>query len=168
MLSGFYKRPKRLSMKNYVLPAVVATLIAINANGQARGPHLLIYKTKKDYSKYVPVLMSADGTKIVSYPDPTDVRKKGKDMRATKLHKGYLMDNYGVGTNTAYVKITLTQYAAMKQAHTAGELYKKILVKNPMTTLYDCGPKANYNLPEADANKLIDSKQLSVKCKEIE
>lgn len=36
------------------------------------GPQALIYKTKKDYTNLVPVLLSDDKTEIVSYPNPRD------------------------------------------------------------------------------------------------
>ena len=37
-----------------------------------------IYKTRKDYSRLVPVLMDETRTRIVSYPAPTDLKTNGK------------------------------------------------------------------------------------------
>ncbi|MBN2683025.1 MAG: hypothetical protein JXR58_10995, partial [Bacteroidales bacterium] len=37
-------------------------------------PPIIIYKTKKDYYNNVPVILSDDKTKIVSFPDIRDLR----------------------------------------------------------------------------------------------
>src|SRR5690349_20578128 len=56
------------------------------------GPPTLVYKTRKDYANHVPVLLSGDKTKIVSYPDPKDFSNPGKYPLPIVLKKGYLLD----------------------------------------------------------------------------
>ena len=36
-------------------------------------PQVVVYKTTKDYSQLVPIIMNAEKTKIISYPAPVDV-----------------------------------------------------------------------------------------------
>ncbi len=40
----------------------------------AAGPPALVYKTRADYDKLVPVIMNDAKTVIVSYPHPNDVK----------------------------------------------------------------------------------------------
>src|ERR1035437_8899341 len=79
------------------------------------GPHLLVYKTKADYRKLVPVILSAGKSTIVSYPDPQDLRLGGDKILPAKLHKGYLMDNRGIAENVAFLKITYQQFAGLSK-----------------------------------------------------
>lgn len=39
------------------------------------GPHILVYKTKADYSKLVPVIFSEDKKTVVSYLSASDLKK---------------------------------------------------------------------------------------------
>ncbi len=77
------------------------------------------------------------------------------------------MANSGIWINTAFLKLTYAQYAALKKTPATKELYKMIVDKNPLTTLYDCGLKTAYNDPAAQMNELIDKKKLADKCKRL-
>ena len=66
------------------------------------GPPTTLYKTKADYNNKVPVTLSEDKTKIVSYPSPKDVFYNGNFAYPTPLAQGYLLDNRGIGKNVAY------------------------------------------------------------------
>ena len=66
--------------------------IASAQKARLTGPNILVYKTKKDYRKLVPVILSEDKSQIVSYPDPHDIKTGGDHMLPITLHKGYLMD----------------------------------------------------------------------------
>ena len=37
------------------------------------GPQAIIYKTMDDFFDYVPIIMNAEKTEIISYPAPSDV-----------------------------------------------------------------------------------------------
>src|SRR5436309_2146351 len=77
------------------------------------GPHAMVYKTKANYSKLVPVDMSDDKTQIASYPAPTDVVSGSGYATPTQLHSGYLLDNRGIGKNAAFLKLTYEEYAKL-------------------------------------------------------
>ena len=115
----------------------------------------------------MPVVLSADGKKIVSYPDPADVRAGGSDFLPVQLHKGYLLSRYGVGRNTAFLSLTWAQYGALKTTPTPADLYKLIKSRNPLTELYDCGVAAFPDSVEKALNEIIDHRSLSKKCKGI-
>src|ERR1044071_4992028 len=70
------------------------------------GPPAIVYKTKADYSNYVPVILSEDKSKIVSYPDPKDVQSAAP----VKLKNGYLLDNRGINKNVAFLRWTYEEY----------------------------------------------------------
>ncbi len=155
-----------------LIPAItVAATLAMSNTAAAQmaaaapGPHLLVYKTKKDYRQLVPVMLSDDKKSIVSYPDPQDIRVVGSAITPTSLKDGYLMDNRGIGENVAFLNITYKQYAKLKTAPEIEKLYSLIKDKDPLVMLCDCGLKQSFKDPKADVNKLIAGKRLTTKCK---
>ena len=130
-------------------------------------PHIIIYKTTKDYTQNVPVTLSEDKSQIVSYPHPTDLLIGGKLALPAKLHNGYLLDNRGIGKNVAFLKFTYAEYSKFKDAPTLEELYRSIIDKNPLTELWDCGKKAGFTDLQKQLNEWIDKKLLPEKCKRI-
>lgn len=96
-------------------------------------PRVVVYKTKADYSNLVPINMNDAKTEIVSYPDPVDV-KAGK--RPTTLNDGYLLDNFGISKNVAYLDYTYEQYAALTQVPDMATLLQHIIERNPLTAYY--------------------------------
>ena len=131
------------------------------------GQRAIVYKTRKDYGKMVSVLLSGDGKKIVSYPDPADVKMNGKYPYPTKLHKGYLLDNRGIGMYAAFLNISYEKYAKLKKLPTLAELNAMIKDNAPFIELCDCGMLRDYKNPAKELNALIDKKQLRKKCKVI-
>lgn len=131
-----------------------------------RGPHLLIYKTKTNCRHMVPVIMSADKQLIVSYPAPSDLSDYRK-IEPDKLKKGYLLDNRGIGTNVAFLNVSYKQYARMSAAPTIAEMSKMIADRNPLTELWDCGLRSDFDSPRADVNRIIRLGQLATKCKQV-
>ena len=99
-------------------------------------PPVIVYKTTKDYSKNVAVTLSADKTKIVAYPAPSDV---SANSYPTALNKGYWLDNRGISANTAFLSMTYEQYAKLRKAPSLDELYGMIIDKNPIKKMYLCG-----------------------------
>lgn len=128
------------------------------------GPHVLVYKTKKDYSKYVPVELSADKKTVISYPDPADI---GANMQPVKLKGNYWMDQRGIGENVAFLKLTYKQYAALKAAPTEAELKGMIRDASPLKELCDCGVKSGYKNVTQELNALITKGRLRKQCKVI-
>lgn len=153
----------------------IAALIAISigcashmqAQVQITGPKAVVYKTKKDYRKMVPVTLSADKSKIVSYPAPTDLKSDGKLTLPSKLKNKYLLDNRGIGKNTAFLNMTYEQYAALEHPPTLNDMYAMILDKDPISEMCDCGERSKYENAEQELNKLIKKKKLKANCQVI-
>ncbi len=116
----------------------------------------VVYKTVKDYSSFVPVILSADKKKIISYPAPSDVYYKGKLAYPVALKNGYYLDNRGINENVAFTDFTYEEYSRLKSAPSMDELMKRIIDKFPLTEIIYCGPRANYSNETVDLNKLID------------
>ena len=131
------------------------------------GPQALIYKTKANYNNLVPVTLTDDKTQIVSYPDPTDIVLDNKYPTPTTLNNGYLLDNRGIGSNVAFLKLTYEEYSKLKSVPTLNELQGLIIDKDPLIELCDCGNKKAFSNPVNQINLLIDSNRLRTICKRI-
>jgi len=116
----------------------------------------LVYKTRKDYAQYVPVMMNAEKTQIVSYPDPTDVFFRGKPAYPTPLRGGFLLDNRGIGPNVAFLNYTYNDYSRLKNAPTMEQLMNNLLDKNPLLEMWNCGARASFKNEVTELNALIE------------
>lgn len=116
----------------------------------------LVYKTRADYFDRVPVLMDAEKTRIVSYPDPTDLKYGNMLALPTRLQKGYLLDNRGIGTNVAFLTYTYATYCALAKAPALNQLMDSLLDRNPLTELWDCGSRSLFKKEVDELNVLID------------
>jgi len=119
-------------------------------------PEAIVYKTVKDYSGLVPVIMNNERTQIVSYPAPSDVFFKGKLAKPTPLKDGYWLDNRGINQNVAFTSYTYEEYSALKETPLMNVLLSKIIDKYPLKELIGCGPRSKYSNETEDLNKLID------------
>ena len=117
---------------------------------------VVIYKTRKDYSRYVPVTMDAGKIRIVSYPDPTDVYFRGKLAYPTPLNGGYFLDNRGIGPNVAFLNYTYETYSQLKEVPTMEQLTNSILDKTPLLELWKCGKRADLKDEVKELNILIE------------
>jgi hypothetical protein len=112
-------------------------------------PPITVYKTKGNYNNLVPIRLSDDKTQIVSYPAPSDLKKDGKFLYPTELEGGLLIDNLGISKNSAFIKLTYEEYAALQNTLPLSELFKLIVDKAPFLEMYDCGNKQSFtNLKE--------------------
>jgi hypothetical protein len=114
---------------------------------------VIIYKTYKDFSGFVPVIMDAKKTKIVSYPAPTDLLSGCKPVA---LHMGYLLDRRGINENVVYLNITYDAYSKLMKVPTLDEMNALILEKYPLVELYYCGNESNYKDLIPELNVLIE------------
>lgn len=130
------------------------------------GPKAIVYKTTKDYSRNVPVMMNQERTRIISYPAPSDVYYKGGLALPTPLAGGYLLDNRGIGANVAFLDYTYQEYVRLENILSAEELTGHILDKYPLTALWDCGARAQYKNEVKELNKVIETGFSG--CKKIE
>lgn len=111
-------------------------------------PHVIIYKTTRDYSQNVPVIMDAACERIVSYPDPADLRG---NCRPQPLEGGFLLDNRGIGETVAFLSYTYDEYAAMPSAPSMDDLLKHIVDRHPLERIVDCGNRSAFKGNLVDA-----------------
>jgi hypothetical protein len=125
------------------------------------GPKLIIYQTKNDYSKLVPVILSDDKKTLVSYPDIKDIYYNGNLAYPTQLHNGYLLDNRGIDQNVAFIKLTYEEYAKLAKTPTPDQLMEMIVDKDPLSKMYSCGIKTSSENTEQELNLKLDKGDFS-------
>jgi hypothetical protein len=133
----------------------------------ASGPPILVYKTKSNYNNLVPVILSDDKSKIVSYPHPKDLKIGDRYLLPYLLKNGYMLDNRGIGKNVAFLKLNYEEYARLENAPSLEELYKLIVDKDPLTELCNCGIKTAFTDPVLQINEIIVNNRLRTICKVI-
>lgn len=121
------------------------------------GEPAVIYKTKADYSKYVPVTMNAAKTEIVAYPATlTDLKRNGKPAYPTALTQGYWLDNRGIGPNSVFIKMTYEQYMALDEAPKLADMMGMITDLDPFTEIYNLGDRSRFKDEMKEINELIN------------
>ena len=135
--------------------AVIAPAPPAHSQSAAHMGHLIIYRTRADYSQYVSVTLTDDGSAIASYPAPTDVYYRGVLAKPNALADGYWLDNRGVNTHTVFINLTYEQYALLKDVPAAADLYRLVLDKSPLTDIYDLGPRGQYKDEVKEINAII-------------
>jgi hypothetical protein len=138
------------------------TVTAAPSKESMHQAHAIIYRTRADYSQYVPITLSDDGSTVASYPAPGDIYYRGVLSKPTVLADGYLLDNRGVNPHTVFIKMTYEEYSSRPQAPTLVELYKMIIDKAPFTEIYDLGPRNLYAEDEVNSiNAIIQGGKVS-------
>ena len=131
-----------------------------NAVVSVPGPPAIVYKTKKDYFDKVPVTLSDDKSRIVGFPAPSDLKVNGKFTYPTRLKSGYLLDNRGIGKNTAFLRFSYEDYYNMDNIPTAERLFNYIIDKDPFVKLYSCGKKGEKDNLVEMLNRQIESGEI--------
>lgn len=138
-----------------------------NPSMAVTGPQALVYRTKEDHANHVPVLLSEDGSTIISYPAPSDLRSETGPPKPTDLGKGYLLDNRGIGASVAFLNMDYATYAALEQAPPLEELMGMITDKDPLKDLYSCGPRTRFTDIAAELSDMVKSDALAARCKKL-
>ena len=138
----------------------------ISENISNAGPPCIIYKTKSDFDKLVPVTLNDEKSKIMSYPAISDIYYKVEFAYPTKLSDGFLLDNRGIDKNVAFLKLTYEEYSKLKKTPTKEELKKMIISDDPLIEMYDCGSKFEYKNLIEDIDNLIKNHELN-KCRKM-
>ena len=149
----------------FILSIVILTTVCCATIGKSNRkghvvPAAIIYKTKGDYSKNVPITLSTDKSKIVSYPAPQDVYYRGQLAYPTVLKDGFLLDNRGISANSVFIKLTYEEYSKLSEAPSNEELYKMILDKNPFKEIYNVGNRRRFKDEVSEINQLIETHKL--------
>ena len=72
-----------------------------------------------------------------------------------------MLDNRGIGKNTAFLNITYEEYSKLTEVPALSEMIKMIIDKEPFAEIYYCGDRYQYKDIVNDLNKSIDDKQLN-------
>lgn len=88
--------------------------VAVSAAPADYIPRAVVYRTNGPWNECVMVTLSPSRDALVSYPAPTDVNVNSAPV---VLKDGWLLDRRGgVSTNSAFLRITYAEYAALPQA----------------------------------------------------
>ncbi len=118
---------------------------------------LIIYKTTKDYSNHIPIVLNESRDRIVSYPAMTDIYFNGAFAKPTRLASGFLLDNFGVSANSVYTSFTFEEYAKLEKVPSLQELMESVIDYNPFIEMYHCGKRDDFETTN-DINNIIRSK----------
>lgn len=109
------------------------------------GPPTMVYKMKKDYSNLVPVVLNEEKTEILVYPAPKDLYNQKRELRfPLPLDKGFYLDEIGIGLNTAYISLTIDEYAHLLEAPSRDSLFTLIVDHDPFKRMYNLGNRKKY------------------------
>ena len=128
-------------------------------------PAVVIYKTQKDYSRFVAVTLSSDKSKIATYPAPTDVSPQISAPVA--LENGYWLDRRGIDGQAAFLDITYEAYAQLNTAPSKEQLWSHIQDKDPIVEMYNCGAAYSYIDKEKQLNEIIRSGKMKTILKQL-
>jgi len=128
---------------------------------------LIVYKTKSDYYDLVPVNLSEDKSRIVSYPHTSDILVDRSFSLPIRLTEGYLIDNRGINRNTAFLNLTYKEYANLNQLPSIKAMYDMIIDINPFVELCSCGNRYLFTNIEEQMNQIILNDSLLIKCKSL-
>ena len=147
-------------MKKLLITGLVILLSACGTSSKMSipdakiGPDAIVYKTKADYYHFVPIALSEDGKTVLSFPHPKDLLTNGILAVPTRLKKGCLLDNRGIGTRVAFTRYTYPEYAALASAPSVDQLMNSILDANPIKEMYNCGQRSDI-LSIGELNSMI-------------
>jgi hypothetical protein len=116
----------------------------------------VIYKTKGDYVDLVPVIMNQERTRILSYPDPVDLKMEGKLMKPHRLKNGYLLDNRGISEYVAFLDMTYEEYSQLDEPPHIVDMMLRLRDRYPLVELIQCGLRSDYADLVYELNVLID------------
>ncbi len=146
-------------MKN-ILVIIIALLVSMcssnkqipqNTNMQAP---LIIYKTTKDYSNNIPIVLNESKDRVISYPSMSDVFINGEYAKPTNLTNGFLLDNFGLSANSVFTSFTFEDYSKLEKVPTIKELMNNIIDFDPFTEMYNCGKRVDFGTTN-ELNNLI-------------
>lgn len=124
-------------------------------------PPAIVYKTKEDYSQLVPVILSADKKKIVSFPAQSDIRINDNFPYPDALEDGYWLDNRGISQHAAFLKFSYEDYYNMDNIPTAERLMNYIVDDDPFIEMFEVGRRGQFKNLVEDINQMIREGKLT-------
>jgi hypothetical protein len=64
------------------------------------------------------------------------------------MKNGYLLDQIGIGVQTAFLKTSLQDYAKRSKPYPLDSAMLLVKDKNPFTEMYDCGLRSETNVDQ--------------------
>jgi hypothetical protein len=150
---------KKIGLLYFIIILIFGLFVFAQKSFAISEPVHPVYKTKADYFDLVPIGLSENKTKVISYPWPGDIFYQGQLAYPTKLNRDYLMDNRGLWVDSVFLDMSYEDYSQI-QNPSAKELLAIIKDKNPFVEFYDCGDK-----DVKEINKIIDTNKLDTECK---
>lgn len=117
----------------------------------------IVYKTRADYSRFVPITLNSQRSAIQSYPAPTDVYYDGEFALPIELADGYLLDNRGISSQTAFLNITYEEYSKLVDIN-LDFLWQNIQDATPLLELYNCGSRNDFTNEVEELNLIIQNR----------
>jgi hypothetical protein len=122
------------------------------------GPSAVVYKTKADYSKNVAVTLSEDKTKVISYPAIQDIKDLDKTLPIV-LENGYLLDQRGLRTNSAFLSLSYEEYMNLEKQPSAVELFDMVIDNDPFVEFHKLkGIRLNKDTKEKVNSMILEGK----------
>lgn len=116
-------------------------------------PPVYVYKTKKNFSKLLPVTLSPDKKEIIGYPHPKDVVNDSSYNYPSKLFGDYWIDRIGINVNTGYLNITLKDYAELSEPLTPTQMMSILIEDSPFLEIWI--PKKGVDVNVISINDMI-------------
>lgn len=127
---------------------------------------VVIYKTKANFDRLVPIAVAGEPPRLASYPDPTDLKfSDGSYRHPLHLKEGYLLDRKGVGPQTVFLRLTYEAYCA--QPPDPSTLLSLIAESDPMEEIWHCHLPYHSDALVDTLNHLITSQLLNRRCSRI-
>jgi hypothetical protein len=89
---------------------------------------IVVYKTKKNYNHKVAVTLNTDKTSIINYPDPSDIISFRP--YPIQLKSKYLLDQRGIDSNVAFLKLSYRQYSKLKVVPEPNFILSNLILDN--------------------------------------
>lgn len=134
--------------------STATTIVAKHDNTPSVLPNAVIYKTNRDVSNHVSVVLTPDHMSIASFPAPSDV---GTFSTPLHLAEGWLLDRRGgIGSNTAFLTYTYSEYSALTQTPSPNDLMTAIIPGITVTEAYRLNLTLSHALNDtATVNRII-------------
>jgi len=116
---------------------------------------LVIYKTRADYSQFVPVRMNANRTEIIKAPHPSEFIHQGRLSLPVAINQGYWIDNIGISPDVAYLRFTIENYSKLDEPLPVEIMLRYILDAYPLLEMYQCGYRYEYRDIFSEVNVLV-------------
>ena len=124
--------------------------------------NVVVYKTKKDFSGKVPILLNKTKDTVIGYPSPSDFSGNITGLNSKKLENGFLLDLVGVNVNTVFTFYNIKDYRS-SETPSLKSFYENIVELDPFTEMYYC--KTDFD--EVKLNTIIRNNYLSDSCRRI-